>query len=394
MLLFLSILGIFLSLLLLYFNAKRYSSSVYLSLFFLFFSLYGFYQYILLYSKSVILISLFLFNVSIVGSPIYLIGPMLYWYVRSILTDNPKLKRSDFWHFLPALIFFIAALPNAFVPWHENVEVARTVVGTPEYIMVYKTNLLSKIIPNFVMFASRLFLILAYALWSIGFCINCLRKGKFSAVLSKQLFMKKWLCILLGFLLVLVISQIFLFIKILEMHFSDLFFTLNVLRIISVFGLVGLLISPFFFPAILYGLPRTPEINEQKNDQKENGKRQITNTYESEYLNSIRQRTDSYMKEFQPFLQPDFNLTHLSAQVHIPAHHLDYFFREVKKQTFTDYRNRWRINYAKNLIEEGKASDLTIEAIGLNSGFANRNAFLNAFKKFEGNTPSNFLQPN
>jgi len=394
MLLFLSILGIFLSLILLYFNARKYRSSLYLGLFFFLISLYGFYQYILLFSKSVTLISLFLFNVSIAVSPIYLIGPMLYWYVRSVLTDKSKLKRSDLWHFIPALIFFIAALPNAFVPWDDKVEVARTVVNDKGYILEYQATLLSKIFPKVVIFASRFALVLGYTLWSMVMFTNYLRKKKASIVFSTQQFMKKWLSFLLGFLLVLVVSQIFLLIKSFEMHLSDLFFTLDIVRVISGLGLIGLLISPFFFPAILYGLPRMPEINEQKNAQQKNETRQTTNSFESEYLNSIRQRTDSYMKEFQPFLQPDFNLTQLSAQIHIPVHHLGYFFREVKKQTFTDYRNKWRINYAKNLIEEGKASDLTIEAIGLNSGFANRNAFLNAFKKFEGNTPSNFLQPN
>ena len=394
MLLSLSILGIFLSLILLYFNARKYRSSLYLGLFFFLISLYGLYQYILLFSKSVTLISLFLYNVSIVVSPIYLIGPMLYWYVRSVLTDQSKLKRSDLWHFLPAIIFFIAALPNAFVPWDEKVEVARTVINDKGYILVYQATLLSKIFPKVVIFISRFALVLGYTLWSLAMFINYLQKRKASTVFSTQQFMKKWLFLLLGFLLVLVVSQIFLLIKSFEMHLSELFFTLSIVRVISGAGLIGLLISPFFFPAILYGLPRMPEINEQKNDLQENEKRKTTVSLESEYLNSIGQRTESYMKEFQPFLQPDFNLTQLSAQIHIPVHHLGYFFREKQKQTFTDYRNRWRTNYAKNLINEGKASELTIEAIGLNSGFPNRNAFLNAFKKFEGNTPSNFLQPN
>ena len=147
MLIFLSILGIFLSLILLHFNARNYRSSIYLGLFFLFSSLYGLYQYILLYSKSVTLISIFLFNISIAASPIYLIGPMLYWYVRSVLTDNSKLKQRDLLHFLPMVIYFISALPNAFVPMHEKVEAARALVNDQGFIMVYKATLLSKFFP-------------------------------------------------------------------------------------------------------------------------------------------------------------------------------------------------------------------------------------------------------
>jgi AraC-like DNA-binding protein len=97
------------------------------------------------------------------------------------------------------------------------------------------------------------------------------------------------------------------------------------------------------------------------------------------------------MKQFQPYLQPDFNLTQFSVLVHIPTHHLAYYFREEKKQSFIDYRNIWRVNHAKTLIKEGKASDLTLEAIGLLSGFSNRNTFFIAFKKAEGISPGAFV---
>lgn len=199
---------------------------MYLSLFFLFASLYGFYQYVLLYSKSVTLISLFLVNLSIVGSPVYLIGPMLFCYTRSVLTDRSKLKRSDLWHFLPMLIFFVAALPNAFVPCNEKVEVARTVVNDHGFLVVYKATLLSEILPTVAIYLSRLLLILIYATWSFGLFINHLIKKKSSSVFLKQHFMKKWLFILLGSLLVLVVSQIILVIKSFEMHFSELFLQL------------------------------------------------------------------------------------------------------------------------------------------------------------------------
>jgi YesN/AraC family two-component response regulator len=93
------------------------------------------------------------------------------------------------------------------------------------------------------------------------------------------------------------------------------------------------------------------------------------NPFEAEYLNLLAHKIDTCMEERQPYLQPDFNLSNLSAMIQIPVHHLTYFFREVRNEHFIDYRNRWRVQYAKNLINEGKTSVLTLEAIGLNSGF-------------------------
>ncbi len=396
MLLFLSLLGIFLSVIMLIFNGRKFSSSIYLSLFFLFLSLYGLYQYILLYSKSVTLISLFLFNVSIFSSPVYLIGPMLYFYVRSVLTDHSKLSKKDLWHFLPMLVYFISALPNTFVLWEEKVEAAREVVKNQEYLMIYKATLLSEIIPNVAIYVFRLVLVLGYTLWSVLLFMSYTLKKKSSAVFSNQHFMKKWLINLLGFTLVLVGCQIFLVVKSFEMHFSEMSFTFNILRVISAAGLVGLLISPFFFPAILYGMPRIPstvlshESKAGKSKQQGASPLRTRLNLESDYLHQVYQKTESFMKEHQPYLQSEFNLPQLSVHIQVPTHHLGYYFREIKKQTFTEYRNEWRINYAKKLIEEGNASKMTLEAIGMLSGFSSRNTFLADFKKFEGESPGSY----
>lgn len=316
---------------------------------------------------------------------------MLYWYVRSVLSDDPKLKRSDLWHFLPAIVYFISALPNAFVPWHVKVEVARMVVQDHSFIIDYKATLLSRIFPNVFLFVTRLVLILAYALWSLIILIDYLRKNKASSVFSTQHFMKKWLFSLLGFLLVLVSTQISLMLKSFEMHFSDLFFTLNIVRVISGAGLIGLLISPFFFPAIMYGLPQIPKPQEKaKNlitERPTRASERNKQNFEADYLESIGKSISKYMKEKQPYLQPDCNLSYFSKIVNIPAHHLAYYFREIKKQSFNDFRNEWRVNHAKTLIESGKTNEMTLEAIGELSGFSSRNTFIAGFKKSEGVSP-------
>ena len=392
----LSILGIILSAILLVFNARKNASTVYLGVFFLLISLYGSYQYILLYSKSVKLISLFLLNLAILTPPLYLIGPMLFWYVRSVLTDNSRLKKVDLWHLLPMLIFLLAALPYTFVSWSDKVEAATEAVKDVGYIKTYNATVLDQIFSVSAIYLSRPILVLGYTLWSMGLLVRYSLQRKVSSVFSRQYFMTKWLSLLLGFLLILVVTQILLIIKGFAMEFSELFFTLNVLRILSIAGLIGLLISPFFFPAILYGLPRFPDsvviLKSREGGSYplsgEPGK--TTNHFETGYLFSINQKAEYCMKQIQPFLQPDFNLAQFSVLIHIPVHHLAYYFREEKKQSFIDYRNEWRINHAKSLIKEGKAKELTLEAIGLLSGFSSRNTFLTTFKKVEGITPSAF----
>jgi AraC-like DNA-binding protein len=392
----LSVIAFVISVILLYFNARRNPATIYLGIFFLLVTLYCISQYVILYSKSVLFISILLSGFAIVFSPLYLIGPALYLYVRSVLTDNSRFKKRDFWHLLPMIIYFAAALPYTFGPFSEKFEAAKNAVEYVGFIRIYKATFLSEIFSVEAIYLSRTVLIFLYTLWSVGMFMRYYFQKKLTTVFSGQYFVVKWLCLLLGFFLVLVITHTLLVIKFFASDFPELFFSLNFLRILSGVGLVGLVITPFFFPAILYGLPRVPDSEIVKFQQKDHNasahenEKKNTNHFESGYLNLISRKADSYMNEFKPYLQSDFNLVHLSVQIKVPAHHLGYFFREVKKQHFIDYRNEWRIKHAKTLINEGKVNEVTLETIASLSGFPNRNSFYSTFKKFEGVSPGAF----
>ncbi len=390
MLLFLSILGGLLSVILLLYNGRKNLSTVYLGAFFFLLSLYGLYQFALVYAKSPLLIAVFLMNFACITSPLYLIGPMLYWYVRSVLRDNWTLQRSDLWHLLPALIFFLAALPYSLVPVSHKMEMAEAVVSDIGIIQVYKTTILADLFSIQAIYLSRPALVFIYAVGSAIIYVRYLMQGKLSGVFSGQYFMRTWLFLLIGFVAIMSSTHILLIAKMFAMEFSELFFTLTFLRLFCWSALIGLLVTPFFFPSVLYGLPRVPEPKGKTRQRRQKPPAPATsaNHFEKEYLHGIGREVEACMQDHKPYLDPDFNLAWLSAHVRIPAHHLGYYFREVRQQPFTEYRNLWRINHAKELIQEGRASLLTLEAIGKMSGFSSRNTFRSTFEKFEGICPS------
>ena len=319
---------------------------------------------------------------------------MLLWYVRSILTDNPRLQKWDFLHFLPMLAFLVATIPYMLTPYSTKVEVAAKIVEESMNLGLYNATYI--IFPVIVTYLSRPVLILGYTLWSFALFVRyILQKGK-SSVLPRQHFMTQWLFVLLVLLFIWIFSHFMIFLEFFTRNDIKIFYTLNVLQILSGTGLIGLLISPFFFPGILYGLPRVPQriITSEpygaENDASPEKYIKHPQSFESDYLHTIGRKADFCMKELHPYLQSNFNLFKLSVLIDIPVHHLAYYFREEKKQSFNDFRNEWRINNAKKLIREGKASELTIEAIGLLSGFSSRNTFLAAFKKAEGIAPAVF----
>jgi AraC-like DNA-binding protein len=329
----------------------------------------------------------------------YLPGPLLFWYIRSIITDNSRLSKRDFWHLIPLLIYLLAELPYLFSSYAFKSDIAKAIVVDSAFLRELKTTVLSEWFGNSLLYLSRPVLVLIYTLWSVIIYIRYLTQKKHPPRFSKQSFMIKWLFILLFFQSLLIISHLVLIFRTFVLDSLNLFYTINTLQILSSIGLIGLLISPFFFPAILYGLPRLPKHSLKKysamgvsEDSGSDEKKNIPINLETEYLLMIWRKAEDFMMEHSPFLLPDLNLIKFSELIQIPAHHLAYFFREVRKQSFNDYRNACRVNHAKQLMMEGKAGGLTLEAIGLLSGFSSRITFFRAFKKTESITPSAFLE--
>jgi AraC-like DNA-binding protein len=395
MLLPLSILGLILSVILLYFNARRYKSSIFLGLFFFLLSLYGFVQYVLLYSKSVTLVSIVFTNV---GFPTYLIGPVLYFYIRSVLTDKAKLKKHDLWHLLPMLAYLAGASAYILSPWTYKIEVAEKIVDANLMMAPFNLGLVPmyKHVPAVAVYLSRPLLVLGYLLWSVVLFMRYMLYGKGSTVLKQQHFMIKWLWTLLGFLFILVLSHALQIIHTFKVMDTAIFNTLNLLQFFSGVGLAGLLISPFFFPGILYGLPRVQGPRPVATSFDENTavlpsftqKNKIS--FEDDYLLMIEKKANACMEAHQPYLQSDCNLAYFAKIIAIPPHHLAYYFREIKMQPFNEFRNEYRVKHAKELIRQGKANEMTLEAIGFLSGFSTRKTFIATFKKVEGISPGVF----
>jgi YesN/AraC family two-component response regulator len=66
----------------------------------------------------------------------------------------------------------------------------------------------------------------------------------------------------------------------------------------------------------------------------------------------------------------------------------------IKKQTddsFIELINKNRISYFKELLKTKRHESFTIEALSEMSGFNNRQAMYVAFKKYEGCTPSDYI---
>jgi len=60
---------------------------------------------------------------------IYLMGPMMFFYVRGVLTDNPRLSKRDFIHFIPALLDLVTRIPYFLKPWSHKLWLAGELIS-------------------------------------------------------------------------------------------------------------------------------------------------------------------------------------------------------------------------------------------------------------------------
>ncbi|KXF83427.1 helix-turn-helix domain-containing protein [Enterovibrio coralii] len=103
--------------------------------------------------------------------------------------------------------------------------------------------------------------------------------------------------------------------------------------------------------------------------------------------NAIVAKLDVLMREKQAFLDPDLTLERLARKLGIPARHISASVNQVLGENISKAINRYRIDYAKELLAETSDS---ISDIYLQSGFQTKSNFNREFSRITGQTPSAF----
>ena len=92
----------------------------------------------------------------------------------------------------------------------------------------------------------------------------------------------------------------------------------------------------------------------------------------------------------QLYLNPELSINNIAEQLNTNYKYVSQSINMCYQQNFVTFINAYRIEYAKNLLNNPEKNNLTIEAIGQGSGFKSKSAFNNAFKKITGINPSDF----
>jgi AraC-like DNA-binding protein len=396
MLLLLISIFIFFAIFHLYNNWRIQPHSLYLSAALVFIALFITSHYLFISGTSVFWLAVFFGHCTPLH---YLIGPMLFLYIRGVLTDSHALRRRDIWHFLLPFFDLITRIPYFLKPWSQKLWMAEEMVRDIRNLHVFANDFIP---PSYIALPMRLTSVIVYTLYCLWMVWHFRRHypGRNRVPIHAAKVPIRFLNYLLG--VCLIAETCFLIPMV--MFLGDK--TISVSSIISspllLISFLGILSIPVLIqlhPEVLYGIPRWrektgPIVDLQLAGSADAHMEEVSDAPsrpdEASKFHDLAERISRVLDEEKLYLKPDFSMEDLARIMDVPKHHLYYCFNHILNKRFTQLRAELRVQYACALIRTGASREKTLEAIGREAGFASRSSFVATFRDLIGMAPSEF----
>jgi AraC-like DNA-binding protein len=311
----------------------------------------------------------------------YLIPPLAFIYVRSVLNNESKFHKKDLIHLMPFLIIGINYIPLYTAEYKDRYEVVKLVVQSYDKNYLIQDGFISENIQFMRPIQSVVYL---FFQWKI--LIKFQQKNINSPFKDHTTMILNWLrkfsygisFTILTFL-IFVVGVVYNLIN--KQPLNDVVLYAAIPVSLSLFYLASYLILN---PKVLIGLPY---INKTLNESPKSLIKEVN--YDAE-IETIK----AYFEEHKPFLQPSLTINHLAISLDLSPKVVSFIINQCLFQNFNDFVNSYRVAYLINSMHQGALRNYTIQALALQAGFANKTSFINAFKKIHQCTPSQYIIEN
>lgn len=109
-----------------------------------------------------------------------------------------------------------------------------------------------------------------------------------------------------------------------------------------------------------------------------------------EKLAECKEELIKLMDTEKPFLDSELSLVKMASLMNVSTHILSYIINNGFDENFYQFINRYRIEEAKKQILNPQMNHLSLLGIGFEVGFNSKTVFNTTFKKYTGQTPSEF----
>ena len=372
--------GLFTSFILFYYRKDFNRSNLYLALFYLCSNLIVLVYFGLHFSKTPFWEGVFFVQFMPLS---FVIGPLLFFYVKYAVAENKNIRPIEYLHFIPAVIVVLISLPYTTLPFSEKVKIAHHIQAvTQDYD--FKISIFSL---KQMMFIRPMHLFL-YCILSLIYFKKATKKRleSFGVLPSNHWIIERWIYLLIS-LQLFISTYCFLdsYTSFILKNDLGIFKYENYFRAVgSTFFMQNILL--FLFPKILFDSISYPDVSLAKNRAA-----QIKKEKSLEINQTITTKLEKYIAT-SPYIEPGFNLSKMALDLQLSERVLSNYFNTELSISFSEWKNNNRIDYACKMIAEGKADKLTVEGISQNVGFSSRSKFIDAFKERKGTVPSAYIK--
>ncbi len=284
-------------------------------------------------------------------------GPLIYFYVKSLVNQSLKFQKNDILHFIPVifqagLYLFLTTQSYNFKNWywtniHQNFTYKIEFDGTWISMLIY------------LILSVRL--IQKYQIYVVNY---------FSEISKIKL---NWLKTILILFLILSVQWL---IEIILRDYFNLYFNYD--YSIQILGVLALILA--------VGGIKQSNLNEVQFEEDVAPKTKIV--LDEDVIEQIK----NGMKSKSLFLNPTLSLADFSKEIKLNSKIVSQQINAGLGKSFNDFVNEYRVEEVKRRLNSSDIEKITILGIAFESGFNSKTTFNRIFKDFTGKAPRDFIQ--
>jgi len=307
-------------------------------------------------------------------------GPVFYFYFRSLTNDNFTFTKKDVWHFVPGFIYlsiilFTFIVDIGYTKWYTQTELPFH-FGTQGAWSDYRQTVIDNVFSHFNIISFIIYLILTFRIYKqYRQYIN----DNYSDTEAIQF---NWIrnilyLVIAGFIFEFLvdISSYFIEYEDYKRKWNAYFGYSIVLYAISILGYNRIGKSTQKLDFVPHKSPETDKA-----------------VAEIPELDRYKKNLLTLMTDQELFLQTDLTLKETALQLKTNASILSKVINSGFDQNFNDFVNSFRVEAVKKKMGSPDTKHLTLTAIAYDCGFNSKATFNRSFKKFTGMSPREFMQ--
>lgn len=325
---------------------------------------------------------------------LYFIGPLIFFYVQSLLNPSFRFGKKEWLHLLPGILYLLFCI---------------TMVVTDKLVLKKYFFLAGGTDPDFdtwyqvTGFISMLF----YFLLSLRY-YQLYKKLIVQVVSYAETVMYRWIRnFLLAFLIMLLVRLVFFILgEFLSLWYADVWWYFMAFAIffyyIAITGYANSVETKVAFkpnlvsnkPSLLLSLPGESSSGENFSEEAEviDIETKVSNPSETdELLRDWKPRIEELMHVHKLYEDPELSLTQLAKALQSNPSLVSMIVNKGFDRNFNDFVNQYRVKAVISLFEQGEHKKQTLLSIAFECGFNSKATFNRAFKKETGYSPREWL---